>query len=516
MSTPLPARPNLDHLKKLAKTLLSTAEQGDATALARFSVLPGRPRSLALHDAQAVIAREHGFRSWNALREEVEARTMTFEAAVEEFVRSAADGAAGRARRLLALHPELPRATFHTALVTGDMTTVRRHLERYPESATASGGPLQWEPLLYACHTCLQQQDPSVRDGVLAVARELLDRGANPNAEYHWQWHPELPRTALWAASCAMRNLPLAELLLERGAHATDGVSSHIAAGSGMLDTLELLRRYDLRVDGVPGGVPPLVYSLGWSQDSTGILWLLEHGADPNLPWGPQDESPLHVAARRRLVDVVDALIAAGADVHRRRGDGATPHTIAATGGHDDIARRMLAHGAQDELSPLDRFVASCARGDRRGADAMLRETPALALSLTPAHHRLLDSHAEAGRAEALDVMLANGFDPHLADHDGVTPLHRAAMGGWPDAVRVLLSHGADVHRMDGMFAATPLIWAVEGRGHASPGTDHVHVARLLLAAGASPEWAPPPDSPGPERTLDGLADLIAAAVSSD
>ena len=31
-------------------------------------------RELALHDAQSVIAREHGFASWNALREEVEAR----------------------------------------------------------------------------------------------------------------------------------------------------------------------------------------------------------------------------------------------------------------------------------------------------------------------------------------------------------------------------------------------------------------------------------------------------------
>jgi hypothetical protein len=56
---------------------------------------------LALHDAQSVIAREHGLASWTALREEVEARTLSFDAAVEEFVRCATGGASGRAERLL-------------------------------------------------------------------------------------------------------------------------------------------------------------------------------------------------------------------------------------------------------------------------------------------------------------------------------------------------------------------------------------------------------------------------------
>jgi len=63
-----------------------------------------------------VIAREHGFPSWNALREHVEARSLSFAAAVDEFVRCATgDAAVAReaserlaglvalARRLLAL-----------------------------------------------------------------------------------------------------------------------------------------------------------------------------------------------------------------------------------------------------------------------------------------------------------------------------------------------------------------------------------------------------------------------------
>jgi hypothetical protein len=60
------------------------------------------------------------------------------------------------------------------------------------------------------------------------------------------------------------------------------------------------------------------------------------------------------------------------------------------------------------------------------------------------------------------------------------------------------------------------LVWAVEGRGHAQAGADHVAVARELIAAGASIEWTPPEGAPGPERTLEGLIELRRAATIRD
>ena len=121
---------------------------------------------------------------------------------------------------------------------------------------------------------------------LVTIARRLCALGANPNAEYHWNWHPELPRTALWGAICAVRDLQLANVLLEAGANPTDGVSVHIAGGGGHLDALDLLYRYGVDVNGIPGGVPPLVYMMTWAENSAGPDWLLEHGADPNLAWG--------------------------------------------------------------------------------------------------------------------------------------------------------------------------------------------------------------------------------------
>jgi len=48
-----------------------------------------------------------------------------------------------------------------------------------------------------------------------------------------------------------MGHLPLAEALLEAGANPTDGVSTHIAAGAGNLQALELLHRFGLNVNGI-------------------------------------------------------------------------------------------------------------------------------------------------------------------------------------------------------------------------------------------------------------------------
>src|SRR5918996_4738563 len=98
MPRELPRHPNLEQLKKQAKSLLHAVHDGDQAARRRFHELPAfskqtpaniDPKELALHDAQSVIAREHGFPSWNALREHVEERSLSFDAAVEEFVRCA-------------------------------------------------------------------------------------------------------------------------------------------------------------------------------------------------------------------------------------------------------------------------------------------------------------------------------------------------------------------------------------------------------------------------------------------
>jgi hypothetical protein len=407
-SQQLPERANLEQLKKRAKSLLHAAQAKESAALQRFQSLPALTRrsfvelgamSLALHDAQSVIAREYGFKSWNELREHVQDRSLSFAAAVEEFVRCATGGASARALRLLGRYPAIARAKLYTELVLGDSEAVEARLLKHPEAAIPAGGTQNWEPLLYVCHTCLHHDAPERTAGLVAIARGLLARGANPNAEYHWNWHRELPRTALWGALCAVNHLPLAEVLLEGGANPTDGVSMHITAGSGNLRALELLHRFGVNVNGIRGGVPPLRYILGWAANtperSAGVRWLLEHGADPNLAWDEFGDAPLHIAAERWDVPMVELLVNHGADIHRLRADGRTAHTVAALHGNEDIAAWLLAHGAKDELSLLERFVAACARGHR----ACGRNAEGAPQSTSRASQRASSANARAGRA---------------------------------------------------------------------------------------------------------------------
>lgn len=516
----LPERANLEQLKKQAKSLLRSAQDQDPAALQRFQVLPAPGRTsvagqgdinLALHDAQSVIAREYGFKSWKELREQVEEQSLSLATAVEEFVRCATGGAQARALRLLTRYPAIAHADLYCELVLGDEEAVDSHLRRHPEAALREGGIQNWEPLLYVCHTCLP---PDRRDGLVAIARQLLRRGANPNAQYHWNWHPELPRTALWGALCTVKHLPLAEALLEGGANPTDGVSMHITAGSGDLAALELLSRFGVNVNGIPGGVPPLRYIMSWATNPAGVRWLLEHGADANLSWDELGDAPLHIAAQRWDVPMVELLVEHGAAIHQRRADGRTAYTLAELHGNSEIAAWLLSHGATDERSPLERFVSACARGDQRRAGEMLQARPHLRSELHTEHHLMMHVPAERGTAAVLKTMLACGFDPNVQDNDGVTALHRAAMAGRAEAVRVLLEYGASVRALDGMFSATPLVWATEGwsQGSDQVEADHLSVARMLVAAGSPLDWTPPDKAPDPEGTQEQLIELCRAA----
>jgi ankyrin repeat protein len=238
---------------------------------------------------------------------------------------------------------------------------------------------------------------------------------------------------------------------------------------------------------------------------------------DPNLAWGELNDAPLHLAAERWDVPMIELLVHHGADIHRRREDGRTAYSVAALHGNGNAAVWLLAHGAEDELSLLERFVSACARGDRMRATKMLQANPDLRHGLTVEHHLLMHVPAERGDAVVLETMLASGFQPNVKDRDGVTPLHRAAMGGHTEAVRVLLAYGASVHSLDGMFSGTPLLWASHGWRNNPHQThcDYLGVARQLIAAGSSVEWIPPEKAPDPEGAQEELSELCRAAAGA-
>jgi hypothetical protein len=161
---------------------------------------------------------------------------------------------------------------------------------------------MQWPPLLYACHTSMHKGDPARLDALVEIARRLCALGADPNGEYHWNWHPELPRTVLWAAVCAVHHLPLAETLLAAGANPTDGVTSHIAGGGGNLDALELLHRYGLNVNGIPAAAR-LHDAVGRQPGRTVLAARPRRGPEPALGRQRRSATPRRRAPVERRDD---------------------------------------------------------------------------------------------------------------------------------------------------------------------------------------------------------------------
>ncbi len=485
----LPPRPNLDQLKRQAKELL---QAGKATAL---------------HDAQTMIAREYGFRSWNALRDHVEALTLEFDAAVGEFLEAATDGRRDRAERMLALYPKIRAANLHTALVLGDAGAVDTRLERDPSLATKPGGPRGWEPIHYVCYTSMAHDAPARAAGLAAIARRLIALGVDPNTRFPWLHH-NVRRPVLWGASRVAQSLPLVAALLDAGADPNDGVTLPLAASAGDIPVLEALLAHGANVDSAwaTDGATSLYAILNWSRTPDGVIWLLEHGADPNAVFAENGETPLHVVARAWDVSLAEAMVAHGAEVGRTRADGRTPYAVAELNGNRAVADWLLEHGASPELSEVDRLVAACSRGDRAAADALLARNPDLRSELTQDHYIAFHQAAERGDVRALEVMLACGFDPNRPDAGiGKTALHSAAMEGWPDAVRVLLAHGASVHVRDREFKGQPLIWAAEGSRQGRDGRDFAAVGKLLLDAGSPVDWETG------DEPAEGILEIVAA-----
>jgi ankyrin repeat protein len=516
MATPLPGRPNLDHLKHQAKDLLRDARDGDTAALRRFRVLPAfaqasdadlARRPLALHDAQSVIAREHGFESWKLLRERVEELTLEFGAALDQFLEAATDGRGDRAERLLELHPAIARANLHTALLLGDLDAVNAHLAAHPASARAAGGPRGWEPLHYVCYTSVGARSDARERGLVAVARRLLALGADPNLRFPWLHH-DVHRPVLWGSVFVVHSLRLASALLDAGADPSDGVTLPLSASAGNLAALDLLfaRGADVNRPWATDGSSPLYAILHWSRTADGIRWLLEHGADPDPVFAPNGETPLHVVAASWDAGLAEALVARGADMTRPRADGRTPYAVAELNGNREVAAWLLAHGAPAAISDVDRLVSACSHGDRAAAMALLAASPDLRSQIGPEHYAAFYGAAERNDTKALEVMLDCGFDPNRGDESiGKTVLHAAAMEGWPEAVQLLLARGASVTVRDREFKAQPLIWAAEGSRTDRSDRDHARVGRLLLDAGSPVDW-----QPGAEPS-EGIVDIVDA-----
>lgn len=199
----------------------------------------------------------------------------------------------------------------------------------------------------------------------------------------------------------------------------------------------------------------------------------------------------LHTRAVLGHIDMVQALIAAGADVNAEDDDGATPLHLAAFRGRLEVVNALIYAGAD-----VDARIDAWKNFFKDHYES------------TPLHYAAMRGHVEV--VNALVSARAN-FD--LTSRDDNTPIHKAADNGHVEVVNALISAGADVDAK-GRYGRTPLHYA------ASKG--HVEVVKALIAAGADMDAKDDDDGTTPlhlgalHERLEVVNALISAGANVD
>jgi len=512
--TELPARPSLDHLRREARDLLRAAQAGDPAAADRIRAVSAAP---TLASAQLAVAREYGFASWARLKAEVDARTTDLARQAAAFCEASIRDWTGRAARMLAANPDLAAYSFATAVILGDADRVRAEITRDPGLATRVDARTGWTPLHAACASQWNRLDPARTDGLAAVARLLLDAGADPNGRAPGRLGRGGGWTPLRCAVAGATNPPIVALLLERGAVPDDHDLYLAGFGGDDHESLRLMLSHAADVAGMAEMALAAPLSL---DDAEGVRLLLEAGADPRR-YADDDGAPGSAAWEAVQsdcsVELLELLLAHGAEPDRPGRDGRSPYTLARIQGRADLADLLRRYGAADNTSDTDRFLAACQRADRAAVQEQLARDPGLPGRLSEAQQAAaLIRAAETGHTAALGLMLDLGFPANASGGDnGSTALHAAAYSGSADAERLLLHRGADLEARDDTWDSTPLDWAAVGSGErpaTNPRPDWIATVRVLLEAGASTEGITlspdEPKQPSPE-----VAALLRAVI---
>jgi ankyrin repeat protein len=367
-----------------------------------------------------------------------------------DIVMAATEQRRARAEAMLAAHPELARDPW-AALVLG---------RGWDGDPNEQGGPRGWAPLLYVTHSCFAS---------VQRARELLDRGADPNAFFTNEYGQ---MSALYGAAGRVHDAELTRLLLERGANPDDGESLYHSTEAPSPDCVRVLLEHGAQVEGTNA----LAHALDEDRLEH-VRLLLDAGAKPD-----EGAYVAHAVRRGRGPEVLRLLVEHGADVDRPGGETwrgdvplRTPYQHAVLRGRAGVAGTLAELGAATDVDPADLAVGAVARGERPGTplpaepDVDVQEV----LILTA-----LFEHPD------LVVDLAGpDFRGVVGGSPEGTLLHHAAWVGNAGLVRLLLERGADPSADCG--TGTPLGWAAHGsQNWEAAGRDHVAVVEQLAAAG--------------------------------
>jgi ankyrin repeat protein len=468
----LVARPNLEQYKKQAKELLRDWRGGDAAALARVEQYAARESAASLTNAQLVIAREHGFQSWQKFAAEIERLRITRIVAetddpVAAFLHAATvpkedhdSGTLEEAEAILARYPHVKSANVYTTAVLADEDNVRRFLAEDAGNATRAGGALGWDALTYLCFSRYLRLDASKSEAFVKTARVLLEADADANTCW-WETidlHTtprQIPERAIYGAAGIAQHAGLTQLLLEFGADVNDEETAyHVSEGYDNTVMEILLKSGRFNEQSL---ATLLVRKADW-HDFDGMKIALQYVTNPNFMthWG---RTAIHHAVQRdNWLPTIELLMEHGGDVTLKNRDGFSASAIAVRRGRGDVLKLLAERGIDTKLDGVDRLIAACAMANDDVVQALIAEEPGLRAELLAEGGMLLAQFAGVGNAEGIKRLLDLGVKPNTLyagdAYFGIpkdsTALHVAAWRGESDAMKLLIERGAPVNALDG------------------------------------------------------------------
>lgn len=198
------------------------------------------------------------------------------------------------------------------------------------------------------------------------------------------------------------------------------------------------------------GLASPLYWAMSQKSDKAVsiVRMLLDHGASVKNDCNPfRDQTPLHLAAQSPNPDLIELVLERGAPIDSQsESENLTPLMVAVQNRIAENCRVLLLHGANVGLRNR-------------------KASPALSLAIDPKDvtiaHMLLDYHADinatkslGGSALHLAASSSRGsktFVKFLIDNkiNGATALHVASLEGHTGMVQLLLANGADPNIAD-------------------------------------------------------------------
>ncbi|XP_071636387.1 uncharacterized protein [Temnothorax longispinosus] len=311
----------------------------------------------------------------------------------------------------------------------------------------------------------------AVQAGNKEIVEILAANGANVNVE-SGNMTPLLS-----AIKCNYREI--VEVLIANGANVNaEGIKClSLAVLAGYSDIVEILLEKTYVDMKDPANANLLHWAAGRGHTDV-VNALIARGADVDARTS-NNLTPLCFAAQEGYEEIVEIFIAGGANVNVKSTENVTPLHLAAVNGHNNVVKVLLDNKANinvknnDDRTPDELAVA---RGHLQVVKLLMQYKKIDIVSKRNDDYTILHIASEESNLEMIKYLVDKGSDVNATNIFGSKPIHIAAREGYKDTVEFFLSKGLSIN--DPGIANQTLLHYAAIKGH-------LEVAKYLISQGA-------------------------------